>query len=168
MPVDVNGIILSGGSTFAMSNGSTNIMAVSAGGVISRPQTPYVRMKTSAQGPYYHPSGNMVFGSVDQQVGSNWNNSTGVWTCPVAGYYLATMNFIGANSNGVAYGYPVIQKNGGTYCFSHWNINGSWDTCGLSAVIQCNANDTISFQLTAGNGVYGEGNHCFYGIALLG
>lgn len=171
MPVDVNGITLSGGSTFSMASGATTLMAVDATGIITRPQTPYVRMQTSGQGTYYSANP-MVFGSVDQQVGSNWNNSTGRWTCPVAGYYIVVMNFIGANYNGGTYGYPIILKNGATYVYSHWNESGSWDSVSLSAVVQCAANDFIGFAInpagSTGNGAYGAGNHCHYGIALLG
>ena len=171
MPLDVNGITFSGGTTLTMASGATTLMGVNAAGIITRPQTPYVRMQTSGQGTYY-AANPMVFGSVDQQVGSNWNNSTGRWTCPVAGYYLVLMNFIGANYNGGTYGYPYIQKNAATYVYSHWNISGSWDSVSLSSVVQCAANDTISFAIAGagatGNGAYGAGNHCHYGIALLG
>lgn len=172
MPVDVNGVTLAAvGSTFSCSNGATTLMGVDANGVITRPQTPYVRMQTSGQGTYYSANP-MVFGSVDQQVGSNWNNSTGLWTCPVAGYYLVVMNFIGANYNGGTYGYPYIYKNGATYVYSHWNEAGAWDSVSLSAVVQCAASDTIKFAIfgagASGNGAYGAGNHCHYGIALLG
>lgn len=171
MPADVNGITLTGGTTFSMASGATTLMGVNASGIITRPQTPYVRMQTSGQ-PTYYSADPMVFGSVDQQVGSNWNNSTGLWTCPVAGYYLVLMNFIGANYNGGSYGYPYIYKNGATYVYSHWNVASGWDSSSLSTVIQCAANDTIKFAVfpagSSGNGVYGPGNHCHYSIALLG
>ncbi len=170
MPIDVNGITLSGGSTFAMNNGATPLMQINASGIITRPQTPYVRMQTVGQGTYFKGTHPIKFGSVDQQVGSNWNNTTGYWTCPVAGYYLVVMNFIGANANGQSYGYPNIYKNGAGYVYSHWNVSGPWDSVSLSAVISCAASDTISFGMTniGNNGIYGEGNHCHYGIVLLG
>jgi hypothetical protein len=158
-----------------MASGATTLMGVSSGGIITRPQTPYVRMQTSGQPTYYYTNGaTMKFGSVDQQVGSNWNNVTGYWTCPVAGYYLVLFNAIGANANGISYGYPYIYKNGATYVYSHWNVSGGWDSMSLSTVMQCAANDTISFGVNSaggagtGNGVYGPGNHCHYSIALLG
>lgn len=175
MPLDVNGITLSGGSTFTMASGATTLMGVDATGIITRPQTPYVRMQTSGQATYYYTnSGYMTFGSIDQQVGSNWNNSTGLWTCPVDGYYLVLFNAIGANANGISYGYPWIYKNGGSYVYSHWNVGSGWDSMSLSAVVKCAAGDTIGYRVWSaggagtGNGVYGPGNHCHYGIALLG
>jgi hypothetical protein len=172
MAIDVNGITLSssGGTTLAMANGATNWMNVNANGIVNRTQTPYMQAILSGQATFYNASP-MVFGSVQANQGSCWNNSTGLWTCPVAGYYLVFMSGIASGSaNGTAsYGYPYINKNGATYTFSHWNHASYWEYANLTAIVSCAANDTISFSLTTGatGGFYGAGDHCSFGIALV-
>lgn len=172
MAIDVNGVALSssGGTTLAMANGATNWMSVSANGVVSRSQTPYMAATLSGQGVFYQ--GNPItFGSIAANRGSCWNNATGLWTCPVAGFYLVTMSGIASGSaNGVgSYGYIHINKNGAIYVFSHWNLSGAWDGCNLTAMVQCSAGDTLSMSITNAttSGWYGEGGHNCFGIALV-
>ena len=172
MAIDVNGIELSssGGTTLAMSNGATNWMSVSANGVVSRSQTPYMAATLSGQATFYQ--GNpIVFGSVVANRGNCWNNATGRWTCPVAGYYLVTMSGISAGSGaGVSsYGYIYILKNSATYTFSHWNLTGAWDGSNLTAMVQCSAGDTLSMAIkdSPSSGWYGAGGHSCFGIALV-
>lgn len=172
MAIDVNGITLSssGGTTLAMANGATNWMNVNANGIVNRTQTPYMQAILSGQGNFYQANP-MVFGSVQANQGNCWNNSTGVWTCPVAGYYLVFMSGIASGSaNGTSpAGYPIFKKNGSNYTFTHWNTASFWDYVNLTAIISCAANDTISFSIeSAGtSGFYGQGDHCSFGIALV-
>ena len=171
MPVNVNGISLSSnGTALTMANGATNWMLVNSNGIISRPQTPIFQAILSGQGSFY--TGNPVtFGSVQTNQGSCWNNSTGQFTCPVAGKYLVSMGAIGSGSaNGVSsFGYYYIFKNGSTYHFSHWNTATYWEYGGVTGVVDCAIGDTISYAITGGgtNGVFGGGDHCNFSIALI-
>jgi hypothetical protein len=171
MGIDVNGIALSSssGTTLSINNGATSWMNVNTNGIVTRPQTPYMTAILNGQATFY--SANPVtFGTVNANVGNCWNNSTGTWTCPVAGYYLVIMGGIAGGSgsgSGYSYGYPYIYKNGATYTFTHWNNYGGWDQCNLHAVVLCAANDTITMSINGPSGWYGAGGHCFFGIALI-
>ena len=178
MPIDVNGVVLSStGTILSTDNGATNWFSVDSNGIMKRPQTPYMRAQFSGQGSFYRSNSNPVtFGSVDENVGSCWNNSTGYWTCPVGGYYFAQIAGIASGAaNGVtSYGYFYIDKNSATYIFSHWNTASVWDYVNLSAIVQCAAGDTIRFRIQGGNGstdsnngFYGAGNHGCSSIGLI-
>lgn len=82
-----------------------------------------------------------------------WNNglntSTGVFTCPVAGYYAVGFNGIanGGSDDSTTYGYAAFAKNGALSYFIHWNkrnTNG-WQQCGGSSVFSCAVGDTLAF-----------------------
>ena len=173
MAIDVNGITLasSAGTALTMNNGATNWMTVNSNGIITRPQTPYMKAILSGQGSFYR--GNPVtFGSVQANVGSCWNNSTGYFTCPVAGTYLAGLGGIAAGSlhgaaSYVSYGYFYIMKNGGTHHFSHWNHTSYWEYVSMSGLLYCAVGDTISFQIHPSYGYwYGGGDHGNFFIGL--
>lgn len=172
MAIDVNGISLASasGTTLTMSKNSTAWMNVNASGIVTRPQIPYMKAILSGQGSFYRAYP-VTFGNVLANVGNCWNNTTGLFTCPRAGYYLAGMSGIaagGAHGNGFTYGYIYLMKNGGTYHFSHWNHASYWEYINLSGIIQCAAGDTISFQIHPSHGyIYGGGDHGNFFITLL-
>jgi len=170
MPIDINGVSISSstGSTLAIAGAST-WMNVNASGIVTRPQIPYMKAVLSGQGSFYRGSP-VTFGNVVANVGNCWNNSTGQFTCPRSGYYLAGMSGIAAGSiHGTpSYGYFYLQKNGGVVHFSHWNHASYWEYVNLSGIIQCAANDTISFQINPTTGYfYGGGDHGNFFITLL-
>ena len=109
-----------------------------------------------------HNSGNWKFDAVassngEHNQGSHFNNNTGLFTCPVAGHY-----FIGGG-----WGYTASAN----YCMMGFRYNGNtqlnlWEdgrtskgnyhiSASLALVIQCNANDTLSF---VSNNSYAEPN----------
>jgi hypothetical protein len=80
------------------------------------------------------------------------NTSTGVFTCPVAGYYAIGYNGIGNGGtvgwdNNNSQGYACFAKNGSLTYYSHWNLSSAsgWDQCGMSCIFNCAANDTLAF-----------------------
>jgi hypothetical protein len=172
MPVDVNGISFSSsaGTTLAMSKSGTTWLNVASNGVVTRPQIPYMKAILSGQGSFYRANP-VTFGSVIANVGSCWNNSTGYFTCPRAGYYLMGMSGIaagGGHGTGFTSGYFYLMKNGSSVHFSHWNHASYWEYVNLSGVISCAANDTLSFQINTGTGYfYGGGDHGNFYITLL-
>ena len=171
MAINVNGITLSSsGTSLSVLNGATNWLSVNSNGIVSRPQTPYMKAILSGQGSYYRANP-VTFGNVLANVGNCWNNSTGLWTCPVAGTYLVGMGGIAAgslNGQGFSYGYFYIMKNGGTQHFSHWNHTSYWEYVSMSCMLYCAAGDTISFQINTSSGHwYGGSDHGNFYIALV-
>jgi len=96
------------------------------------------------------------------QIGSNWDNTNGVWTCPVAGRYLVAADAqghntalqTGANStyyniqpylNGATYGAETVATqqgdSGGT---------GKHDAIAFTIILNCAANDTIEVRSNHG------------------
>lgn len=152
------------GTTLSM-DAASSWMKVDANGILTRQQTPLMRGQLSGRGNPYTGGGGSILVTSGANVGGCWNNSTGYFTCPVAGYYMVT----GA---GIAYtgsGYFRIQKNGATVHFTHWNHSGAWHYVSLSGVISCAVSDTIRYimdGLGGATGFYGDG-HGMYSIALM-
>lgn len=173
MAININGVSLSSanGSTFSVDSGATNWLTCNANGIITQPR-PYLFATLSGQGTFYRAA-TVTFGNIVANVGSCWNNSTGLFTCPVAGRYLVSMGGIAGGTavgapGSFGYGYCYINKNGSTFHFSHWNHASNWEYMSLSGIVGCNAGDTISFRIFESYGSwYGGGDHgCFF-IVLL-
>ena len=172
MGIDIGGAAVltsPSGTTLSLDDGPTNWMQVNANGILTRPQTPYMRGDIVGRGSTYNASGGALLVASDVNVGNCWNNTTGLWTCPVAGYYLiAFFSICGPAGSG----YPHIQKNGSTQRHSHWNFSGgSWHCVTLSCIVLCAASDTLRWIIAspspAAAGVHGNTNHAMYSIALL-
>jgi hypothetical protein len=168
MGFDVGSVILSSPGTTLAVDGASRWMNVNASGILTRPQTPFMRGTFSGRGNPYNAGGGSLLVTSQVNVGNCWNNATGYWTCPVAGYYLATGGGIAGPSG---YGYFYAQKNGANQHWSHWNHTSSWHYVTLSSVMSCAANDTIRWVLgsysPATAGFYGEVNHNMWSIALM-
>jgi len=172
MSIDINGITLSSsGTSFNINSGAVNWLSVDSNGIMVQPKRPYMKATLSGQGVFYRANP-VTFGNVIVNSGNCWNNSTGMFTCPVAGKYLTGMGGIASgngNGQGFSYGYCYIMKNNGTYHFSHWNFASYWEYVSLSGIVNCNAGDTISFNINPSYGHwYGNGDHGNFFIALLG
>lgn len=169
MPFDVGGVVLTSpsGTTLDMSSGATSWMAVNASGILTRPQTPFFRGQLTGKGGNYSPAGGHLLVTADVNFGGCWNDTTGYFICPVAGYYIVT----GGNIANTQAGYFYIQKNGVTMHYTHWNHVASWHYVSLSDIVSCAVGDTLRYLiggLTPGtNGFYGAGGHCMYSIALM-
>jgi hypothetical protein len=139
---------------------------VNANGILTRPQTPFMRGQITGKGTPYNATPLKI--TAAENIGSCWNDATGLFTCPVAGYYLMT----GGNIANTQAGYFYLQKNGATVHFSHWNHTAGWHYVTLSAPISCAAGDTLAFAIggftpATGVGFYGDGGHNMYSIALM-
>jgi C1q domain len=169
MGFDVGGVVLSSpGTTLSVDSAGAQWMAVNASGILTRPQTPYMRGQLTGRGSLYNGGGGSMLVTADVNFGNCWNNATGYWTCPVAGYYMTTLGALG----GIQAGYIEVQKNGVQTNFTHWNSNSnSWHYVSLSSIVNCAAGDTLRWLMSgltpATNGFYGAGGHGMYSIALM-
>ena len=83
-------------------------------------------------------------------VSSAFNATTGVFTAPVAGTYMFTVNAI---SNGVAASLEIfIQKNGATLSGSCLRVGGAGNAQGAAStvIVTLAINDTISLYINSG------------------
>ena len=169
MGFDIGGAaaLTSSSGTLSLDATSFNWMKVNPNGILTRPKNPFMRGQITGKGTPYNGGGGNLLITADADNTGSWNNSTGVWTSPVPGYYMVTAGNI-ANAQA---GYLNIMKNGVTEVFTHWNHTNSWHYISLSAVVVCAALDTITFRITSltpgSNGFYGDGGHNMYSIALL-
>ncbi len=75
-------------------------MRISSSGYVTKPKTPYFHVQASpsiSNSPY--DNGVKSFSDVRANNGSHYNNSTGVFTCPVAGFYFFSGALWSGNSD---------------------------------------------------------------------
>ena len=144
----------SGAESLAIRANSTNTMEILTGGgvKVNIDSSGRVTMPTqpsfmaegswSYDGSYYWKG----FGTIDHNIGSHWNNTTGTWTCPIAGRYLiyGTM-YHDSSSN-----YHLWRFNKNNVGFGGWlqdyNQVAGEHTTSSSAIVSCAANDTLRFS----------------------
>ena len=152
----------------------TKQMQITENGHVTMPYQPAVSGKAprpTPTGGYVTNSTNIYWADLSLNNGNHWNNSTGVWTCPVTGKYWVYAGFLIDNDHG-----------NGTVARFHWLKNGSpffigYDqsynttstyggTVSAGGIFNCNANDTITLQAT--NGYLHAGGESHFTIYLLG
>lgn len=170
MGIDIGGVgtMTASGGALSLDGTAANVMKVTSGGIVTRPLTPFMRGQVTGRGELHNGGGGSLMVVADVNRGNCWNNATGYFTCPIAGYYMTCM---GAIAGHAGYGYVYLQKNGANALWNHWNHAGGWHFVTLSGVLLCAANDTIRWiigsQSPPESGVYGEGGHQMYSIALM-
>ena len=98
-----------------------------------------------------NPPTDMVFNSVDFNVGNNYNNSNGIFTAPIAGKYQ--FSFSGMAAGGTGDFQVRILKNGGGF----FNSNGSgrgygtFEPYGFTVLIDLAINDTVQIKIYSSN-----------------
>ena len=147
---------------------------INSSGIVTMPYQPAVSGRAprpTPTGGYITNSTNIYWGDLAINNGNHWNNSTGVWTCPVTGKYWVYAGFLIDNDHG----------NGAVARF-HWLKNGSpffigydqsYDTTSTyggmvsaGGIFNCNTNDTITLQAT--NGYLHAGGESHFTIYLIG
>lgn len=139
-----------GGSAITKTAGITlNTLVFNAAGQGTANSTPgYVGW--IAGGTYYY-SATTGWSINTTPWNSGLNGSTGVFTCPVAGFYALGYNGLHRGGSGIpaganTYGYSGFAKNGALAYFVHWNMSATnyWNTGGVSATFKCFAGDTLA------------------------
>jgi hypothetical protein len=93
----------------------------------------------------------IVWNAVYLNVGSHYNASTGVFTCPVAGHYLVSIMTMSGSQSTMDI---ELRKNGAT---TQQLVPYQTDTGALHnqvsgmTVVNCAANDTLAFKLNSGS-----------------
>jgi len=103
--------------------------------------------------------------------GSHWNNSTGVWTCPVEGMYFVYASWLIDNNhpNSTVARYAWLHNGVETYKCYNGDKTGGTSFYGNQAsgggILSCSANDTITIRATNGN--WHSGGESGFSIHLL-
>jgi hypothetical protein len=146
MGLDISGsTILAAGSGLTINSG----FSINASGYAAPTNLPGYSGYRSGGSLYYSTGSGWIIN------GTSWNSialntSTGVFTCPVAGFYAVGFNgiAIGYGTEG-SYGYAGFGKNGALSYYIHWNLadGNAWQQSGGSSVFNCAVNDTLSFYI---------------------
>lgn len=119
---------------------------------------------------YYSASGDQTFASnieikfnsIISNVGNCYSTSTGRFTCPVTGLYIASFGYFSNQNAFSASNRPTIYKNGSM------EIMTSVNPCNLVDVVYCSKGDTISAGCYFGSiSFYCGRGHNWFKVALL-
>ncbi len=103
--------------------------------------------------------------------GSHWNNTTGVWTCPVEGMYYVSAHWLIDNNHTSATLARFAFYHNGVERYVSYNGDKSGTTSeyggqhGTSGILSCSANDTITVKAT--HGKWHGGSESAFSIHLL-
>ena len=144
------------------SSASAERMRISSAGYVTTPTQPMVgcRHYSGTQGNNVFNDGNniyaLTFHTVDVNIGSHFNNTTGIFTCPVAGnYFINCNNNYRQNQNSWSSLYILRKPNGGSFqkLSDNWAtsaIANTWAPISASHLVSCGAGDELVMAYNSG------------------
>ena len=150
---------------------ATSAMTIDTAGRILTPARP--SFFASKNGHLSEVNGSNKIGSwtTKHDIGSNFNATTGDYTCPIAGVYFFAMNWMHGNPAGdlQLHGYKnstvIVRAN-------QMAAGASWNQDHVSIVYQMGVNDTFSWHLRSTSsstyGVYGSSDFTNFMGYLIG
>jgi hypothetical protein len=143
--------------------GSATRMTIDSSGRVTTPNQPAFRAGRDAGN--VTGGATIVFNSVDFNIGSHYNSSTGSFTAPVAGRYMFLSNMFSGSG---ASPYVAIRVNGSN---KSWTIysGGGYGNVSLCTTLNLAANDSVTVYVETAQ-VYAAGsvNDCVFCGYLLG
>jgi hypothetical protein len=172
---------VSGTNSFIVQIGGNNVFTVDAYGRINAAYNPVVQAYGFATGTPFTGSGllspqTVIPATVSVNIGSYFNGSTGIFTCPVAGIYqvTGTATSLGYNSTPAPYQKIEWWKNGVTTYISCQAQNPasitseSFDTPMVATgYVQCAVGDTLQLIMAADSNGQIDNNNSTLSIRLV-
>jgi len=147
-------------NTISLFTNNTERLLINSDGYVTKPSQPMVGCRGFSQNgsTVFNDSNDIIalrFHHIDVNVGSHFNNTTGIFTCPVAGNY-----FISCQSNLRAQGsqwsslYIIYKPSGGSAqkLSDNWmpsSLNNSWAPIAASHLRSCNSGDELSMAYSS-------------------
>jgi hypothetical protein len=166
--------------TFFTNNNTSGLpterMRIDSSGRVTMPYQPAFTgtgLFPSTSGAYVDLNTNIRTTNINHNVGSHFNNSTGVFTCPVAGMYSVFASLLIDDDSGTSELCRASWKKNGSNKFWIYDNQRSVSTSGryegmavTGGLIHCAANDTIT--LVAVGGAFHAGSESTFSIHLIG
>ena len=192
VPVDIvkyktGGFTISNGETSAAGFISFNVgplerMRINSSGIVTKPYQPYLEAYVGTKitdyngTDWYTPV--VKYDTIQKQIGSNYNTSTGLFTAPVAGVYnvhagVRTITNAGAPAGGVCYELWGIINGTRSITITDGVTTSEWSSVRHgSGMFYLNAGDTFGIKAyggyVTGFGIEISSVHSVLRIALLG
>ena len=136
-------------------------LRIDSGGRVTTPTQPMVGCRHFSQnGNNVFNDGNniyaLTFHTVDVNIGSHFNNTTGIFTCPVAGNYFISCNLnLRQNQSSWSSLYVLRKPSGGNFqkLSDNWAtsaINNTWAPISASHLVSCGAGDELVMAYNSG------------------
>ena len=164
-------------NALAFATGASEAMRIDTSGRVTMPSQPYAAGSCASaytlSASSFANGFDVIYGNVDINVGSCYNNTTGKFTAPVAGAYLVMYTILinAGSSTAVDYRLSLSINNAQTMTGSSLKPSGLWPSVYISNIVYLNANDTVKarFWNDSGTGAsHADANYNRFSIMLLG
>lgn len=125
-------------------------MRIDAGGRVTASYQPSFRASRTAGTT--SAGSTFVFNSVHHNNGSHYDNTTGVFTAPVTGYYYISFQALLNNSNAAGSYYAHLVSNGNKNFAYVYSAANTYAAASVSAILYLAASDTV--YVRAGSGTW--------------
>ena len=145
--------------------GSTKALEIDSDGRILTPARPSFLAHAIGSADITTSGNYFVLTDVRHNIGNHYNSSTGIFTAPVAGIYLFTLQCMGNNGGGRAM--LGLHKNNSNVAFGSADTE-EYNDCSIIVNLQLEANDTVRMYAQTGNWYAGQSDECWFGGYLIG
>lgn len=152
-------MMLQGANQVQVAVGNTARLSVDINGRVLTPGQPAFHMENSGDSSVWKS------GTVHVNIGNHFNNTTGVFTVPVAGTYLFQLH---GQSNGAGYWYAGIKVNGSSKATWYSDETNLYKHASCTLIYTCAANDTVTGEIISASVVLNIGGQNGFCGFLIG